>query len=109
MAHGFIVQPTARVRDGVAVVQLYGRLASGDAFLVEDDRFRPYFFASPEAAEAAQRAGGRCVASTLRDLAGRAVVRVEGDLPGAIPRCGKRCSARAGRRMRRTCALPTAT
>ena len=47
MARGFIVQPTVRVRDGVAVVQLYGRLESGDAFLVEDDRFRPYFFASP--------------------------------------------------------------
>ncbi|HEY8121484.1 MAG TPA: DNA polymerase II [Myxococcota bacterium] len=85
MARGFIVQPTYRVRDGGAVVQLYGRLESGDAFLVEDDRFKPYFFASPAAADAARRAGGRVLASELRDLAARPVVRVEGDLPGAMP------------------------
>ena len=41
---GFILQPTYRVRSGVPVVQLYGRLESGEAFLAEDDRFRPYFF-----------------------------------------------------------------
>ena len=85
MARGFIVQPTVRVRDGTAVVQLYGRLESGDAFLVEDDRFRPYFFASPMAAEAAQRAGGSVAASELRDFSGNAVVRIEGALPGAMP------------------------
>jgi DNA polymerase elongation subunit (family B) len=48
---GFILQPTYRVRDGVPVVQLFGRLASGPAFLVEDDRFRPYFFAPTALAE----------------------------------------------------------
>ncbi len=85
MARGFVVQPTYRVRDGVPVVQLYGRLESGDAFLVEDDRFRPYFFASPNAAEAAQSAGGRVAVCELRDLAGQAVVRVEASLPGALP------------------------
>jgi DNA polymerase-2 len=85
MARGFIVQPAVRARDGVAIVQLYGRLESGDAFLVEDDRFRPYFFASPAAADAATRAGGVVAASALRDLAGRPVVRVEGRLPGAMP------------------------
>jgi DNA polymerase-2 len=85
MARGFIVQPAVRARDGVAIVQLYGRLESGDAFLVEDDRFRPYFFASPAAADAATRAGGVVAASALRDLTGRPVVRVEGRLPGAMP------------------------
>jgi DNA polymerase-2 len=85
MARGFIVQPAVRARNGVAIVQLYGRLESGDAFLVEDDRFRPYFFASPAAADAAARAGGAVAASALRDLAGRPVVRVEGRLPGAMP------------------------
>ena len=44
MEHGFILQPTHRVRDGRAVVQLWGRLASGPGFLVEEMRFRPYFF-----------------------------------------------------------------
>jgi len=85
MARGFVVHPTYRVREGVPVVQLYGRLESGDAFLVEDDRFRPYFFASPGAGDAARRAGGRVVASELRDLSGAQVVRVEANVPGAVP------------------------
>ncbi len=91
MARGFVVQPTYRVRDGAPVVQLYGRLESGDAFLVEDDRFRPYFFASPtfsaspSAADALLLAGGRITACELRDLAGQPVVRVEATLPSALP------------------------
>ncbi len=85
MARGFIVQPAVRVRDGVAIVQLHGRLESGDAFLVEDDRFRPYFFASPEAERAATQAGGHVTPSELRDLAGRPVVRVEAPVPGTVP------------------------
>jgi len=82
---GFIVQPTYRVREGVAVVQLYGRAESGDAFLVEDDRVRPYFFASPAAANAARLAGGAVSECALRTLAGDPVVRVEASLPGAVP------------------------
>jgi len=84
-ARGFVVHPTYRVRNGVAVVQLYGRLESGDAFLVEDDRVRPYFFASPAAAEAARFAGGAVGECGLRTLAGDPVVRVEASLPGAVP------------------------
>ena len=45
----FIVHPTYRLRGGRAVVQLFGRLSSGVAFLVEDTRFRPYFFTHPDA------------------------------------------------------------
>jgi hypothetical protein len=51
---GFLLQPTYRVRGGRPVVQLYGKLASGESFLVEDDRHRPYFFA-PAGAERALR------------------------------------------------------
>ncbi len=83
MARGFVVQPTYRVRDGVPVVQLYGRLESGDAFLVEDERFRPYFFATADAAGAIP--GARVLPTELRDLAGRPVVRIEAALPGAVP------------------------
>ena len=39
-----ILQPTSRVERGRPIVQLYGRLDAGPAFLVEDDRFRPYCF-----------------------------------------------------------------
>jgi hypothetical protein len=38
MERGMILQPLTRVRDGRPVVQLFGRLARGPAFLVEDDR-----------------------------------------------------------------------
>ena len=44
MPRGLILQPTSRVRGGRAVIQLFGKLDSGVAFLIEDDRFRPYFF-----------------------------------------------------------------
>ena len=52
MHSGFILQPTYRVREDGPVVRLFGRLESGEAFLVEDDRFRPYFFV-PKLQEAA--------------------------------------------------------
>ncbi|GAG51798.1 unnamed protein product, partial [marine sediment metagenome] len=57
MHSGFVLQPTYRVREERPVVQLFGRLDSGQAFLVEDDRCRPYFFVpkQQEAALAAER------------------------------------------------------
>jgi DNA polymerase-2 len=94
VARGFVVHPTYRVRGGVPVVQLYGRLESGEPFLVEDDRFRPYFFA-PLGAEAAlaREPDVRVDASELRDLAGRPVVRVETQVPAAVPRLRDRLRA----------------
>jgi DNA polymerase II len=87
MPRGFVVHPTYRVRGGVPVVQLYGRLESGEPFLVEDDRFRPYFFAPLGAAAAlAREPGVRLAETALRDLAGRPLVRVETDIPAAVPR-----------------------
>jgi len=91
MARGFVVHPTYRVRGGVPVVQLYGRLETGEPFLVEDDRFRPYFFA-PRGSEAvlAGEPDVRVDESPLRDLAGRPLVRVETRLPAAVPRLRQR-------------------
>jgi DNA polymerase-2 len=91
MARGFVVHPTYRVRGGIPVVQLYGRLETGEPFLVEDDRFRPYFFAprGSEPALAGER-DVRITESALRDLAGRALVRVETNLPAAVPRLRQR-------------------
>ena len=83
---GFILQPTYRVRQGRPVVQLYGSLESGEPFLVEDDRFRPYFFVHRE--HAALLAGERGVGvedDSSVDLAGRPVARVEVTVPGAVP------------------------
>ncbi len=86
MHRGSIVQPTYRIRGGVPVVQLYGRLESGEPFLVEDDRFRPYLFAPPAAREElAQRKGVRITETELHDLAGQPVVRIEVATPGDVP------------------------
>jgi DNA polymerase-2 len=86
MHSGFVVQPTYRVREDRPVVQLFGRLESGEAFLVEDNRFRPYFFVpkQQEAALAAER-DIRIEATELRDLRGREVVRVTARIPSAVP------------------------
>ena len=94
MARGFVVHPTYRVRAGAPVVQLYGRLETGEPFLVEDDRFRPYFFA-PRGGEAALAGepNVRFAPTELRDLAGHPLVRIETDVPAAVPRLRERLSA----------------
>jgi DNA polymerase-2 len=86
MHSGFVLQPTYRVREDRPVVQLFGRLEGGEAFLVEDDRFRPYFFV-PKQQEAALAAEHdiRTEATDLRDLQGREVVRVIARIPAAVP------------------------
>src|SRR5262249_31000752 len=95
MPRGYVLQPTWRVREGRPVVQLFGKLEDGEAFLIEDDRFRPYFFA--RATDAPQLSGEKdAVASPtpLTDLAGSEVVRVEVPLPGAVPPLRERLAAR---------------
>ncbi len=83
---GWILQPLVRVRDGRAVVQLFGRLESGPAFLVEDARAEPYFFVRADrAAAAGGDAGARVEPSALTTLAGDAVARVVVPLPGDVP------------------------
>ncbi len=88
------MHPTYRVRGGLPVVQLYGRLETGEAFLVEDDRFRPYFFA-PRGSESAlaHEPEVRIAPTELRDLAGRALVRIETNVPAAVPRLRERLAA----------------
>ena len=86
MPRGFILQPTYRVRDGVPVVQLFGRLEDGPAFWVEDDRFRPYFFVPIAQRDALPRGPALSIeASELRELDGGAVARVTLPVPSALP------------------------
>jgi DNA polymerase-2 len=98
MARGFILQPGYRIRDGVPVVQLYGRLESGDPFLVEDDRERPYFFTTGEAgaALAADRDVRQVTPTELLDLVGRPVQRVEVTVPRVVPHLRKLARAAGG-------------
>jgi len=66
-------------------VQLYGRLESGRAFLVEDDRFRPYFFVRQADRERLAEESGIALRETeLSTLNGEPVARVSVKLPGEI-------------------------
>ena len=95
---GFIVHPTYRLRGGRAVVQLFGRLASGEAFLVEDTRFRPYFFTHPESTRLlADERDVEIEPSELVDLAGAPLVRVVAPVPPAVPRLREKLIAGGGK------------
>jgi DNA polymerase-2 len=89
MYSGLILQPGVVIRGGRPVIQIWGRLDSGEPFLVEDDRFRPYFFVRERDADMVD--GGvhgvtpelkRC---ELRNLAGEPVARVTVGVPGEVP------------------------
>jgi DNA polymerase-2 len=105
MAHaGFIIHPTYRLREARgprgkhAVVQLFGRLESGEPFLVEDDRFRPYFFTHPEATRLlADEREVEVEATELLDMSGAPVVRVVAPVPGAVPRLREKLEAGGAR------------
>jgi DNA polymerase-2 len=95
MRRGFLLQPTYRIEHGAGgarpVLQLFGRLEEGPAFLVEDDRFRPYAFVAREAEPRLGRERGlRVEPSALRDLRGRALVRVETETPAGVARLRER-------------------
>ncbi|MGE4605972.1 MAG: DNA polymerase II [Myxococcota bacterium] len=82
---GFILQPTYRIRQQQPVIQLYGQLEDGRAFLVEDDRFRPYLFARKSDMESLPSLSGVEVAdSGLCDFARNAVVKLTVALPADI-------------------------
>jgi DNA polymerase-2 len=95
---GFILQPTYRIRDEHPVVLLYGRLEDGRAFVVEDDRFRPYFFARRSAAEQLRSSADVELRDTdLSDFEGNPVVRVSARLPGDVPPLRERIERGGGR------------
>jgi DNA polymerase-2 len=93
MQRGLILQPSYRIRDGIPVVQLFGRLEAGPAFLVECDHFRPYFFVPAEDArrfEALPDAGvSEC---DLQGLDGTTLVRITAGLPGDVPKLRDRAT-----------------
>jgi len=86
---GIILQPTYHVRKGVPIVRLFGRLEEGGAFLVEDDRFRPYFFIPSEDEHARnvvlRRAEAKLEDTDLCDFSGHPVARVTLAVPAEVP------------------------
>jgi DNA polymerase-2 len=84
MHQGLLLQPGYRVRGGRPVVQLWGRLASGEAFLAEDDRQRPCCYV-PRAAGPLLPAGLEVEETPLESLAGEPLLRLLLALPGDVP------------------------
>ena len=95
---GFLIQASVRPRSrgaGPPVLQLYGRLAEGQSFLVTQDREAPYFFIRTADAERAgeplRQAAARLVPTTRQTLAGEPVTRVELAAPlAALPALARR-------------------
>lgn len=85
-ARGFILQPTYRIEAGRPVVHLYGRLESGQAFLVRDTSRTPHFFVRERDAAAARILGAApCAPTEKTTFAGERVVRVDVTIPADVP------------------------
>ncbi len=88
---GFLIQASFRLRSrasGKAVLQLYGRLAEGQTFLLVEDREAPYFFIRTAdvgaAAALLESMAAAPVPTTRRTLAGEPVSRVQLAAPAAM-------------------------
>lgn len=91
LVEGLILQPTYRLRRDRAIVQLYGRLEGGAPFLVEDDRFRPYFFLlARDAHHLAGEHGVELTETKLHALGGEPVARVTVSVPVEVFRLRER-------------------
>ena len=85
-ARGFILQASYRVQGGAPVVQLYGKLESGETFLVRDHRQRPSFYIRTMHAERARQFGAeRMFDAGKRTFDGAPVSRIEVAIPQDAP------------------------
>ncbi len=88
---GFVLQPTYRIEAGRPVVHLYGRLETGESFLVRDRRQVPAFYVlegdRERVLETVRGMGPlRLVESDRVSLAGEPVARLEVPKPSDAPR-----------------------
>ncbi|NJN53203.1 MAG: hypothetical protein HC809_17050 [Gammaproteobacteria bacterium] len=84
-ARGFIMQASYRIRAGVPVVHLYGRLEDGATFLVRLHALVPHFYIRAAEQPRAQRFGAVIRDSERRTFAGEPVARVEVAVPADAP------------------------
>lgn len=83
---GFIVQPTYRIEAGRPVVHLWGKLETGEPFLVRDDRLQPYFYIRAADQSRAEQLGiRRFQLSDRSTLDGETVLRIEVPTPPDTP------------------------
>ena len=84
-AQGFILQASYRIFDGRPVVHLFGRLTTGETFLVRDSRQTPHFYIPLSASDHSAVPEG-CIAETSRQtFAGTPVARVNVPVPQDAP------------------------
>jgi DNA polymerase-2 len=96
---GFILQPTYRIESGRPVVHLFGKLETGESFLVRDGRLVPHFWVRAADGERAGALVAEPLAPSDRvNFAGEPVLRVEVSTPPDTPplrdrlqRSGVRC------------------
>ncbi|NIP15446.1 MAG: DNA polymerase II [Pseudomonadales bacterium] len=80
------MQATYRVHAGVPVVYLFGRLETGETFLVRDHRQRPHFYVRRQDAERATGVDGITLEPvSARTFSGEPVVRVAVPVPSDAP------------------------
>jgi DNA polymerase-2 len=83
---GLILQPTYRIERDRPVVHLWGKLESGETFLVRDDRQRPHFFILRRDEARARELGAAAILPTpRRDLQEQELLRVEVAKPSDTP------------------------
>ncbi len=89
---GVIYQTSYRIEQGKPVVQAYGRLESGDSFLLRDSRETPHFYIRstdiPKAAFAV-----KALATDWTDMSGQPMARVDATTPPDVPGIRDRLSA----------------
>ena len=81
---GVIYQTSYRIEQGRPVIQAYGRLESGEAFLIRDSRETPHFYI--RAADVPRAAFFiRPVSTQWTDLSGQPLARVDVLVPSDVP------------------------
>ncbi|MDM7916134.1 MAG: hypothetical protein QUU85_12850, partial [Candidatus Eisenbacteria bacterium] len=61
MPVGFLLHPTYRIEKGLPIVHLFGKLETGESFVLRDTRARPHFFIEEADLERASALLGRSV------------------------------------------------
>ncbi|MCZ6890704.1 MAG: DNA polymerase II [Gammaproteobacteria bacterium] len=83
---GFILQASYRIHGGAPVVHLYGKLETGETFLVRDHRQTPHFYINADDAEQASALGAvRQFATDKLTFTGTPVVGVSVATPPDAP------------------------
>ena len=85
MTRGFILQPTYRIESGRPVVTIFGKLESGESFLIRDDRQVPRFYVLESDSQDARKLGGEVGPDERTSLRGEPLARVEIQKPQDAP------------------------